>query len=150
MVKIKDIFIAINKRLVEAYPSYTVYAKYNPKDFKRPSFLLEFIRNSQIDICRTSVEKTVYFTITCFTKVDKYNYADPEELAELQEGVMQLFNEGYVTVGDRAIKVKSSAGCMDDDCAYVDLQFEFTDNRANKTEGTPIMAEINSRMEVDQ
>lgn len=149
MVKIKDIFIAINKRLVEAYPSYTVYAKYNPKDFKRPSFLLEFIRNSQIDICRTSVEKTVYFTITCFTKVDKYNYADPEELAELQEGVMQLFNEGYIVVGDRAIKVKSSAGGIDDDQAYVDLQFEFVDNRSDETDEKPIMAEINTRMEVE-
>lgn len=149
MVRINDIFIAINKKIVEAYPSYTVYAKYNPKDFKRPSFLLEFIRNSQIDICRTSVEKTVYFTITCFTEVDKYNHADPEELAELQEGVIQLFNEGYIVVGDRAIKVKSSAGGIDDDQAYVDLQFEYTDNRTYKTEDKPIVAEINTRMEVE-
>lgn len=149
MVRINDIFIAINKKIVEAYPSYTVYTKYNPKDFKRPSFLLELIRNSQIDICRTSVEKTVYFTITCFTEVDKYNHADPEELAELQEGVIQLFNEGYIVVGDRAIKVKSSAGGIDDDQVYVDLQFEFVDNRSDETDEKPIMAEINTRMEVE-
>lgn len=149
MVKVNDIFIAINKKLVEAYPSYTVYTKYNTKDFKRPSFLLEIIRNSQIDICRISVEKTVYFTITCFTEVDKYNHTDPEELAELQEGVIQLFNEGYIVVGDRAIKVKSSAGGIDDDQAYVDLQFEYTDNRTYKTEDKPIVTEINTRMEVE-
>jgi len=150
MVKIKDIMTAINEKLVEAYPDYMVYTKYNPKDFKRPSFLLEFIRRTQNDICLTSVEKTVYFTITCFTKVDKYNISDPEELADLQEGVIQLFDNGYVIVGERAIKVKSSAGGMDDDCAYVDLQFEFVDNRVDATKEIPAMAEIKTRMEVEK
>lgn len=148
MVKQTDILIAINRLLVAAYPDFTVYTKQeNPKDFICPSFLLEIIRMSQIDVCRSSVEKTVYFTITCFTRVDEHYRSDPEELANLQDNILQLFRLGYVSVGDRAIKVKGSSGGMDTDRSYIDLQFEFIDNRTDEVDQTPLMASVTTKIQ---
>lgn len=142
MVRQTDILTAINKILVAAYPTYTVYVNNCHKDFVRPSFLLEIIKISQVDICRTSIEKTVYFTITCFTKVDKYYNSDQEELADLQDNIINQFNTGYVVVGDRAIKVKASTGGMDTDRSYIDLQFEFVDNRNDEDDTTPLIESV--------
>ena len=147
MVKQTDIFLSINKLLVEAFPNFVVYVQDCPKDFKRPSFLIEFVRLSQIDVCRQSVEKTIYLTITCFNEKDKYGRSDMEKLADIQDTVLQLFLKGYVMVEDRAIKVKSSAGGMDTDmAAYIYLQFEYFDNRTDEEDQTPLAASVNTRI----
>lgn len=144
MVKTNDIMTAINEKIVESFP-YTVYVQRCPKDFVRPSFWIQHIRTSRRDVNRSTVEKTVYFTITCFTPLDEHFAVDPEELIELQEAIIQLFSAGYLNVGDRAIKIKSSSGGIDIDRAYVDLQFEFYDDRFDETddaETAPIMGDI--------
>jgi len=147
MVKQSDVLKGINKMIADAYQTHPVYVHKCPKDFARPSFLLEFIRRSPIDKCKLSVEKTFYFTITCFTELDKHSNADPEELADIQEDVIQLFTQGYVLAGDRAIEVKASTGGMDDDRAYIDLQFEFFDNRTEKEDTTPLITSVNTRIQ---
>ena len=110
--------------------------------------MLEYVKPSRRDINRTTVEKTVYFKITCFIKVDDYYRSDTDLLADIQENVSQLFYSGYVTVGDRAIKVKSSTGGFDTDRAYVDLQFEFFDDRTNETNTTPLMGVIKTNTSI--
>lgn len=147
MIKQTDILTAINRLLIEVYPEYMVYIQACPKDFERPSFLLEIIRISQTDICRSSVEKTVYFTVTFFAETDKYYRSDPEELADIQDTILQHFNIGYVMVGDRAIKVKGSSGGIDADRAYIDLQFEFIDNRYDNVEQEPVATSVTTRIQ---
>ncbi len=146
MVKQTDIFTAINELLVVAHPDYTVYIQACPEKFTRPSFLLEMIKISRTDICRMSIEKTAYFTITCFTSIDEYYRSDPEELVNLQEDILQIFNRGYVTIGDRAIKVKSSGGGADTDRTYIDLQFEYVDNRTDEEDQTPLIATVTTKI----
>jgi hypothetical protein len=147
MVKQSAILTAINRLIVEAFPYNTVYIQGCPKDFNRPSFMLEYIRLSQRDATRKAIEKTVYFTITCFTPVDKYYRSDMDELANLQEETLQLFSSGYITVGDRALKVQGSTGGMDTDRAYIDLQFEFFDNRTDAEDQTPLMSSVTTRIQ---
>lgn len=141
MIKVKDIMTAINKKLAETFP-YAVYVQRQPKDFVRPSFLIEHIRTSQKDVNRSTTAKTAYFTITCFTPLNKHFDVNMEELLELQETVMQLFAVGFLRVNDRAIKVQSSSGGIDDDRAYVDLQFEYFDDRNDDVDEIPLMGTV--------
>ena len=146
MVKQNDIFTAINKLLVALYPNYTVYIQECEKDFDRPSFMIELMRISQIDVCRASVEKTVYCTITCFSTTDDYYRSNPEELTNLQDTILQKLQIGYLKVGDRAIKVKASAGGTDPDRAYIDLQFEYFDNRTDEAEQAPLTTSVTTKI----
>lgn len=147
MVRQADIVTAINTLLVKAYPGFTVYTQSCPKDFKRPSFLIEIIKSSQVDLCRTSIEKTVYFKITCFAQVDQYYRSDPEELAGIQQRVLELFGQGYVTVGERALKVKECTGTMETDRSYIELQLEFVDNRTDEEDQTPIASSVTTKIQ---
>ncbi len=146
MVKQNEILLAINLLLVAAYPEYTVYIQECPKNFDRPSFKIENVRISQIDVCRSTVEKTVYYTITCFATTDDYYRTNPEELTDLQDTILQKFLPGYVTVGDRAIKVKGSTGGTDTDRAYIDLQFEYFDNRTDEVDQTPLITSVTTNI----
>lgn len=145
MVRIKDLMTAINKKIADAFP-YTVYVNRCPKDFVRPSFWIQYVTTSRRDVNRSTVAKTAYFTITCFTQVDEHYEADQEELIELQEEIIQLFSDGFVAVDDRAIKVQSSTGGVDFDRAYIDLQFEYFDDRNNEADETPLMLTITTNL----
>ncbi len=146
MTRQTDILTAINRLLVERFPDYTVYVQDCPKDFKRPSFLLEFIRLSQVDANRITVEKTIYYTITCFVPVDKRYCSDTEELIDLQEDVLQIFSQGFIKVGDRAIKVQGSTGGMSKNETYIDLQFEFFDNRTDEEDKHPLITSVTTNI----
>lgn len=147
MVKINDIFDSINKLIISPFPTDTVYIQRCPKDFDKPSFLLEYIKTSKRDINRSTIEKTAYFTITRFVENDEYYRSNPLLLAEHQETIVDLFNIGYITVGDRAIKVKSSSGGIDTDRAYIDLQFEYFDNRTDVEDTTPLMTSVTTNLQ---
>jgi hypothetical protein len=147
MVKQKDILQAINRMLIAVYPDYTIYIQDCPKDFDRPSFMIEFVRTNQIDVSRTTIEKTVYYTITCFTIIDEYYRSDPEELADLQETILQKLLIGYLLVGDRALKVKASTGGLDPDRAYIDLQLEYYDNRTDEADQTPLATSVTTKIQ---
>lgn len=147
MVKINDIFDSINRLIIAPFPTDTIYIQRCPKDFDRPSFLLEYIKTTKTDINRTTVEKIAYFTITRFVEKDDYYRSNPFLLAEQQETIVDLFNIGYVTVGDRAIKVKSSTGGIDADRAYIDLQFEYFDNRTDAEDTTPLITSVTTNLE---
>ena len=146
MVNQKELFRSINRILVDPFPDYTVYINACPKEFDRPSFLLELVRISQRDANRKTVEKTAYFTITCFYTVDNRYQSDIENLIDLQENVLQLFAKGYVTVGDRAIKVTGSTGGLDIDRAYIDLQFEYFDDRTDEEDKTPLITSVSTKI----
>lgn len=147
MITQKDIYEAINRCIAQAFPGHTVYDNENPKDFKRPSFMIEYVRTSWNDTNSRTIEKTSYFTITCFTPVDQYGRSNVHELVKLQEDTLQLFAKGYITVGDRAIKVRGSTGGADLDRAYIDLQFHYYDDRTDDEDTTPLMGSIMTNLQ---
>lgn len=147
MVTQKDILLGLNLKLAIAFPQHTIYVQECPKDFKRPSFLLEYVSTSRKDATRNTIAKTAYFTLACFTPVDKYSRSDMDELSGLQEDTMQLFSDGYVMVGDRAVKVQSSTGGMDLDRAFIDLQFEYFDARTEAADTNPLIASVQTNLQ---
>lgn len=147
MVKSNDILTQINRLLVKAYPDRTVYINLCPKDFARPSFFIECLSENISDVNRSTVQVTGYYTITCYIEVDKYHNSDAEALMAVQDAVLDIFKDGYITVGNRKIKCKSSAGGMDSDAAYVDIQFEYYDDRSDTKETYPIMGMVKIKLQ---
>lgn len=132
----------INRLLVEKYPGCTVYIDICPKNFERPSFLIELITTRQGPVNKRTIQETVYYSITCFEKTDDYSNSSTIDLLTVQQNVLNIFRAGYIKVDDRAIEVKASSGGRDFNQAYIDLQFEYYDNRSDDEDTTPKMKEV--------
>lgn len=143
MITTGQIRDAINQLLVDKLKAKTVYINRCPKDFERPSFWLETVRSDTAAINFCTVKVTAYFSVTCFIKMDDYGNSDNVELTNVQDSVVSLFSDGYMKVGDRALKVKANTAGYDNDRSYVDLQFEFFDDRSDAADNTPLMDDLN-------
>lgn len=141
-----DIMTAINLELVKVCPIDPVYINLLPKDFARPSFLLECVQVMRQDENYSTVSVVAYFTITCFCEVDGHYNSDAEQLLERQTKVIDIFRRGYLTVGDRAIKAQASSGGMDFTQSYVDVQFEYFDARDDAPDTTPLMEAVKTNI----
>ncbi|MDF2511009.1 MAG: hypothetical protein K0S04_875 [Herbinix sp.] len=146
MVKQKGILAAVNQVLTEAYENYTIYIQGCPIDFDRPSFKIELVQISQAEVSRSIIKKTINYTITCFATTEDYFQSNPEELIDLLDTILQKFQVGHITVEDRALKILSSTGKFDSDRAYIDLQFEYYEERVDEEEQMPLVASISTRI----
>ncbi|WP_313342518.1 DUF6838 family protein [Sedimentibacter sp.] len=134
-IKIMD---AINTLLVNKYPEYTVYIDLCPDDFDRPSFLIEQIRKNVDSVNKGTVKVTEYFSVTCFEDTGDYT----TNLLIRQQEVLDMFRSGYLNVEDRSIKAKANNGGKDFTEAYIDLQFEYYDDRSDDEDTTPKIKEV--------
>lgn len=143
MIKVNQIRDAINRLLVDKLGAKNVYINRCPKNFKRPSFWLETVCFNSEPSSYSTVKVEAHFSITCFISTDAYGNSDSTELTDMQESVMSLFRAGYMKVDDRALTVKANAAGYDNDRSYVDVQFEFYDERLEKAEAIPLMSSLN-------
>jgi hypothetical protein len=128
--------------LVKAYPTNAVYIDLCPEEFSRPSFLIELIKVDRQQVNYKTIKEIDYFTITCFDIVDNYTNSDTINVLTIQQAVLDLLRAGYITVDDRAIKVKASIGGRDFDQAFVDLQFEYNEVVSDAADTTPMITEV--------
>lgn len=128
--------------MVEKYPGHTVYIDLCPKQFDRPCFLIELITIEQKSVNRRTIQETDYFTITCFDTTDDYSHSDTVQLLTIQQGVLDIFRNGYISVDDRAVNVKASSGGRNFDQAYIDLQVEYYEDRSDAAFDTPLIQEV--------
>lgn len=142
MVMPNDIMTEIKRKIAAAFPAYAIYIQACPKDFVRPSLLLEYIKSSQKDANRSTVERTVDFKITCFTPVDALLQPNIAELSQLQEDTIRLFSNGCITVVDRSIKVQVNTFGIELDRAFINVQFNFFDNRTDALDTTPKISSV--------
>lgn len=133
MINATDIFEEIESMIKAANSDVTVYKNDIPWDFERPSFLLEQISRTEQAVAKSLNQVTVALTVTCFTDVDDHGIADQAELIRAQYGVIGLFSAGYITVGDRALRVISLSGEVDKDAAYVDVIVEYFEEARKDT-----------------
>ena len=129
MLTPNDIIGAVNGKLVEKYPDDFIYINLLPKDFERPSFLIELISFNRTDANRTTIEVEASVSVTCYTEIDGHYNSDTEKLATRQSEVMELFAGGYLEVCDRCISVESVMGGVEFTEGYVDLAFDYFDER---------------------
>ncbi len=142
MITTRQIMDAINELLVKQLNAECVYINRCPEDFERPSHLIEAVTGGSSPANRRTVGQISFFTITNFEAVDEFGNCDDGALMEVQDRVMNLFRQGYIRVGDRALKVAASTGGSDFDRSYVDLQLEFFDDRDDEADTAPLMEEV--------
>ena len=129
MISILQILESVEAKILSVYPNAAQYIDICPEQFERPAFLVERVTNSRRDVNFNTIQMTEYFTITCFAEVNRRNHSSVLELLEIQEKITDLFRCGYLTVGDRAVRVTASSGGRDFDQAYVDIQLEYSEER---------------------
>nr|WP_242659915.1 hypothetical protein [Desulfitobacterium hafniense] len=130
--------------MTENYPDHTIYVDLPPEPLAHPSFMIELVTANRSPVSCRTVQETVYFTITCFDITDD----EPGNITNLlltQQGVLDLFRAGHLTIQDRKISVTASPGGHNADQAYVDLQFEYFEDRSDGQDITPLMKEVYTR-----
>ncbi|MEA5085100.1 MAG: hypothetical protein VB018_13280 [Lachnospiraceae bacterium] len=142
MLRTMDILNAINRELVKKFPDRTVYIDRIPKNFERPSFLLEFVTTSLNGKNKNTVEVTEYYTITCYEETDRCYNSDTVKLIETQSDVLGIFRVGKLEVLDRCINIKASSSGRDEDIFYIDLQVEYFDERGLEEDESEIAENV--------
>lgn len=146
MITSTDIMTGIAMVLANAVPENRVYLQKCPEGFERPSFLIEYVKTVCRDVNRKTVGKTISFKLTCFAPEDESDQEN-SRLTEMQEKAIQAFADGYIPVIDRAVKVQNCTGSLDVDKAYIDLQFDFFDDRNDEVDNTPLITSVTTKIE---
>ena len=145
-----EIIDAISALVVKAIPELKqthVDLLPSPEDFKRPSVLLEAKGREELDAAARMVEVEEQISIAVFDETDDYSNSSAVRLLELQRKVLAVFADGFVRVGDRALKVTASNGGRDWDVAFADVTFHFFDERG-AAPAEPAMGAVHTEMKV--
>ena len=129
MVELNTLMAAVEAAVKAKYPGEPVFTDVLPKDFKRPSFALECQKNETADVNQFLVQRAVTVLLTCFVEVNAYGDSSREALNGRMDALCALFGQGYLRVGDRALRVQTDRGIGAPDFAEVTLVFTWTDAR---------------------
>lgn len=149
MTTAKDVLDAVNRLLVKRWPTRTVYRDDVPKDFDRPSFLLEVVKENRATANVGLIKVSSYFTITAFEPTDEYGDMAASSLLDTQIAVMELLESGTLAVNDRCIQITASYGGNNEGEAYVDLQCEYLDARTTKPTSLPPMGKVSTNIKLE-
>lgn len=150
MITPSDIQAAIIGRLKDTFPREAIYEDLTPRNFARPSNMVQLDSISPEQCGRNIVKLLFKFRITTFTEVDEIHNS---HLAVLDFRAMMIVTafsgDGYLKVSDRAPTV---VGCVADTTAYdfaeVTLTLAQTYDRRELTPEIvyPIMQDLALRM----
>lgn len=124
-----DLMEAVEAALNRLYPGEPVYRNDLPKDFERPSFVLECPRAAGTDLNAALVQREADILVTCMVKTDACGDSSQEELTRRQSAVMDLFAQGFLRVKGRAVKAAGEKGEQDPAAARVTALFSWVDGR---------------------
>ncbi len=147
MTVASDIMAALQTALAAAIPGLTE-VRTDPKrqNSARPAALVEHVRTAQRDVSRKTVKVTSDWDVTVYPELDAYRDCEQADVLAIQEAALGCFRPGYLTVGGRALPVKASSGGQDGDRAYIDVQFEFFDDRSSEENTIPAMAAVTTNL----
>lgn len=132
MLRLKDLMDAVETTVKTRYPGEPVFVDYLPKDFKRPSFALECQKNETTDVNPVLVQRSVTVLLTCFVEMNAYYDSSREELNRRLDRICTQFAQGFLSVGERKIKVQANRGKGAPDFAEASLVFTWTDQRRDE------------------
>lgn len=137
MIQIPEITAAIATQVEKAFPGEKVYTDLAPRDFERPSNMVELagVSMDPLSYGPSGVDFLFKYKITTFSEVDKVHASHLPVLDLRAMLVLGAFAAGYVRVKDRAPKVRGAeADTSFFDCAVVTLTLALTINRSEFTE----------------
>lgn len=129
MIKIKDIFDAVNKELVKNFPDCTVYIDRIPEDFERPCFFIEFVTEFCEPKNISIVKRTDYIMLSYFGRIDNDFNVNTDDLLDLQQSIMHMFDCQKLNVLDRSLSINVDTSGKSEDMIIINLRAEFFDQR---------------------
>lgn len=108
LIKPENIMESLKNALLEQFPQESVYENLVPKNFSRPSNLVELSSIRVTGIKNSIVTLQYTYRITDFVSVDERRQSDTA-LLDLRTVTIVgwIFGKGYLSVGDRAMTVES-------------------------------------------
>ena len=132
-----DIAASIAARLEEAFTGEKVYTDLAPRDFQRPSNMVELagLGMDPLSYGQSGVDLLYKYKITTLSAVDEVHASHLPVLELRAMLILGAFGSGFIRVKDRAPKVQSlEADTSFFDCAVVTLTLALTLDRAAFTE----------------
>lgn len=149
MTGILEIIDAVAALACERLPQLTrIYTELVPRDFERPSLLIQSVTNKIDTANRATVAVTAYLTLTLLDVTDDYAHSNMTRLLRWQQDLLELFLPGVLLVNGRALAVKASTGGRDWDKAYVDLQLTYYDDRGLPVPDQSLMETVETTIEM--
>lgn len=133
MIQIPDITAAIAARVSKSFPGEKIYTDLAPRDFERPSNMVELagIGMDPLSYGPSGVDFLFKYKVTTFSQVDEVHASHLPVLDLRAMLVLGAFGSGFIQVKDRAPKVRSAeADTSLFDCTVVTLTLALTVNRA--------------------
>ena len=134
MIQIPEITAAIAAQVEKAFPGEKVYTDLAPRDFERPSNMVELagVSMDPLSYGPSGVDSLFKYKITTFSEVDEVHASHLPVLDLRAMLVMGAFGSGFLRVKDRAPKVRSiEADTSFFDCVPVTLTLALTLDRAD-------------------
>lgn len=127
MVEITSVMDAINLRLVELWPTRTVYVDVCPQDFVRPSSWLQGVQDDFDLVGRGLYQRTMTVSITLFDQLDAHYEVSWSRLARDAAQVQRALLQPLKVDGRHLLPVVKTRP-RESDNALLLAQFDFLDN----------------------
>jgi hypothetical protein len=148
LVKTLDIIDAIQAAAAEISEIGVIYIDLVPKDFARPSLLIETAKIFEEPANCQTVRRTEEFILTVFSEINEFSNAETRRLLELQDDVLNLFRAGFLPVKDRNLGIKTGIGRRDWGMASITLNFEYFDIKDETPDNTPPVETVETEVAV--
>lgn len=147
---------AIKERLEKTFPGETVYENLAPRDFQRPSNMVELLGMNLDAMGQGSGAVTLQYhvKITTYCEVDEVHDSHLPTLDLRCMAILGAFAAGYLRAGDRAPKITACTANTDGlyDFAEVRLTVSVAMDRSEfcPEEISPLMETLNLKFEVKE
>ena len=143
-----DILDAINRLLVERWPTRTVYVDVCPVDFERPSFWLAVEKHDLNDAARDLVRHDLTLRLTLYDRVDKAYEASWYRLSKETDTVVGLLLPP-LAVGDRRVHLKLKELPREADRAFLRMETSWLDYREEEKASSPVATNYSIRVDAE-
>lgn len=143
---------AIKARLQEAFPGEPVYENLTPREFGRPSNMVELVKLelNPLSLGAGSVTVQYHYKITTYCVVDEVHDSHLPTLDLRCMTILGAFADGYIKTGDRAPKVTACTANTEGlyDYAEVKLTVSLAMDRSEFRPGEilPLMEDLNTKL----
>ncbi|PKM71516.1 MAG: hypothetical protein CVU91_13415 [Firmicutes bacterium HGW-Firmicutes-16] len=149
MTTANSIIDEINRLMVIAFPSAQAHINACPKDFERPAYLIRCVSFDRTDANRWTVAVSAAFEIIYLPMLDKNQIVDGAELLTAQDAILGMLAAGFIKVGDRCLKIKSTPGKPETDGTIITIRTDYYDDRPAAADNTPKMGTVETTTKLD-
>ena len=125
-MNIFDVLQSICDHVKSQFPTNSIYIMQVPQGFKRPSFYVNLVGFSDMDLCKDGLRRQAVFEVVHFAQQDAKGVVNPVIQLAAYEQLMQVFQKQSLPVKDRFLKITRVDGSTRDSEVYLTISFEYT------------------------